>query len=274
MPLIVLCGIPSSGKTTRAKEIEAYFTERQKKCVIVNEESMLIDKRTAYDNGKTEKMARASLKASVERHISRDTIVISDSLNYIKGFRYELYCAARAQATCVATILCDAERDAAFTINETREDSDKLPVDLFNELVMRFETPNPRNKWDSVLCIVKQSEQIPFDWLEKSILSDKFAPKPNAATTQAFLSDTDFVHELERITSDIITTVLNTPGRMEGESIPVPHTRKPIHIKKFITIHDLRRIKKSFFKVAQLNPPNISEMGSVFVDYVNSNLEL
>ena len=45
----------------------------------------------------SEKNARASLKAAIERGIDNETILIADDLNYIKGFRYELFCIARAQ---------------------------------------------------------------------------------------------------------------------------------------------------------------------------------
>lgn len=43
----------------------------------------------------------------MERHLSKETVVILDSLNYIKGYRYELYCIARALRTpnCVVPAL-------------------------------------------------------------------------------------------------------------------------------------------------------------------------
>ena len=48
-----------------------------------------------YNQSSSEKSARATLFAAVQRHMAIDTILIVDSLNYIKGFRYQLYCAAR-----------------------------------------------------------------------------------------------------------------------------------------------------------------------------------
>lgn len=36
-------------------------------------------------------MTRGALKAGVARDLSATTVVIADSMNYIKGFRYELY---------------------------------------------------------------------------------------------------------------------------------------------------------------------------------------
>ena len=40
MPLILLCGYPSSGKTTRALELEKSFKERECEVIVVNEESL------------------------------------------------------------------------------------------------------------------------------------------------------------------------------------------------------------------------------------------
>jgi len=48
-----------------------------------------------YKDPQMEKILRASLKSNVEKLIDKNRVVIIDSLNYIKGFRYELYCLAR-----------------------------------------------------------------------------------------------------------------------------------------------------------------------------------
>lgn len=46
-----------------------------------------------------EKETRGSLRAAVDHALNAKTVVVLDSLNYIKGFRYQLYCAARAEST-------------------------------------------------------------------------------------------------------------------------------------------------------------------------------
>ena len=43
-----------------------------------------------------EKNLRAALRSAVDRTLHTGAIVIADSNNFIKGFRYELWCAARA----------------------------------------------------------------------------------------------------------------------------------------------------------------------------------
>ena len=51
-----------------------------------------------------EKPARGTLFSAMQRHMGRDIILIVDSLNYIKGFRYQMYCAAREMKIRVCTV--------------------------------------------------------------------------------------------------------------------------------------------------------------------------
>ena len=44
-----------------------------------------------------------SLKSAVDHRLSAESVVVLDSLNYIKGFRYELYCSTR---TFLRTVWC------------------------------------------------------------------------------------------------------------------------------------------------------------------------
>lgn len=48
MPLIIITGIPSSGKTTRAQELKSYFEEKRgKKVEIISEGETIV--KTGYD---------------------------------------------------------------------------------------------------------------------------------------------------------------------------------------------------------------------------------
>ncbi len=40
-------------------------------------------------------MVRGKIKFEVEKNLTGNTIVICDSLNYIKGYRYQMFCIAR-----------------------------------------------------------------------------------------------------------------------------------------------------------------------------------
>ena len=54
-----------------------------------------MEKRVYYQDPASEKQLRGQLKSNVEKHIDQSRVVILDSQNYIKGYRYELYCLVR-----------------------------------------------------------------------------------------------------------------------------------------------------------------------------------
>ncbi|CAA2997638.1 KTI12 homolog, partial [Olea europaea subsp. europaea] len=59
----------------------------------------------------------------VDRSLSRDEIVIVDSLNSIKGYRYELWCLARAAGIRYCVLHCDVEEAYCRKWNEERRES-------------------------------------------------------------------------------------------------------------------------------------------------------
>lgn len=65
---------------------------------LVNTETLHIA-RDAYRDARSEKEARATEYSAVKRLLGPDDIVIADGLNYIKGFRYQLFCEAKALQT-------------------------------------------------------------------------------------------------------------------------------------------------------------------------------
>lgn len=86
MPLVLMCGYPCSGKSKRAEELKSYLENSKGKTVhMAGDESIDLERNVVYAASSNEKEARGLLKSAVERLISRDDIVILDSLNYIKG---------------------------------------------------------------------------------------------------------------------------------------------------------------------------------------------
>ena len=71
MPLIVMVGIPCSGKTTRALQLKDYFENTGKEVQIVNEEFLGLSKAQYLADPQQEKILRASLKSNVERFIDQ-----------------------------------------------------------------------------------------------------------------------------------------------------------------------------------------------------------
>lgn len=182
MPLIIITGHPCSGKTTFSTRLSDYFQQqflieevdnnnkKSKKVIIINEESECIKKREGYKNSFNEKLSRAALKSAVDHALKADCTVIVDSLNYIKGYRYELYCIARSLRTphCVAWIECEDNIAWQWNIDRAINDIDNSYEELImSDLRLRFEAPLEKNRWDNPLFRINCTPLI-----ENSLISD------------------------------------------------------------------------------------------------------
>ena len=150
MPLLLMCGYPSSGKTTHAHAIARQLTERGCRVSIVNDESLGLIRAEAYGNPASEKIARGLLKAAVEQLLSKEQVVIADGCNYIKGFRYELYCGLRLVGSTHAVVHCaaDVATCAAWDAARAAAGGDSWGEVLLRDYAARFEAPNDRQRWD------------------------------------------------------------------------------------------------------------------------------
>jgi protein KTI12 len=130
MALITICGYPCSGKSTRAQQIQTYLQSKlsepdyagpQLKLTTISDETLSLP-RSVYNESKTEKPARGSLLSAMQRHANSDTVLIIDAPNYIKGFRYQMYCIARELKLRVCTVYVIATPAVCKERNERRTD--------------------------------------------------------------------------------------------------------------------------------------------------------
>lgn len=177
--MLFLIGYPSCGKTTFAELLSAQALSHESKIVkstvIINEESARPDKtlRECYLNSTEEKLTRSALKSEFDKHIKDpNKLVILDSMNYIKGFRYELHCISKAAGQKHGVIWTLNREDIAKAWNEDRSKlSDKLNYfytsEMMDELMSRYEPPDQRNRWDRPLYRVDVHSTLPTQVFEK-----------------------------------------------------------------------------------------------------------
>lgn len=73
-----------------------------------------------YNAAAREKTARAEEFSAIKRGLSKDTVVIADCANYIKGYRYQLWCEAKAVGTRCCVVHVAALEDDCRRWNEDR----------------------------------------------------------------------------------------------------------------------------------------------------------
>ena len=213
MPCLILCGHPCSGKTRlaeliRERALRARSTQEIRKVVIINEASACPDQSIAacYETSHAEKGTRGALKSAFDRFVGDDassTLVILDSLNYIKGFRYELFCISKAAGQKHGIVWVLNESKLCKEWNQRRraesQQADGIYYSdaLMDELILRFEPPDARHRWDNPVYPidvrppgVKQQSGLAKDALEQSVynmhkLSDAIEANATATTKNA-----------------------------------------------------------------------------------------
>ena len=183
MPCLVVVGHPSAGKTTLANLLRqrAQLHSAIDEVVVLNEESVcgcvqnnecgseigetssklntnkiLSTKQELYETSTAEKQTRGALKAAFDRAVKKTggnnknsrRLVILDSMNYIKGYRYELHCLSKASGE---------KHGILWVLNRlsvVQQWNTDYSTELLQELISRFEPPDDRNRWDKPLFTI------------------------------------------------------------------------------------------------------------------------
>ncbi|KII92260.1 hypothetical protein PLICRDRAFT_154662 [Plicaturopsis crispa FD-325 SS-3] len=298
MALITISGYPSSGKTRRAHQIKDSLEKRMQdesyvgpklKVIIVSDDSLHLA-RTAYDESRSEKPARGALFTAMQREMGQDTILIVDALNYIKGFRYQMYCAAREQKLRVCTVFVVATHDLCREWNKTRQDGKAYAPDTLENLLVRYEEPSSMVRWDSPLFTVLWDEpDVPGEPIWQAVTAGNVKP-PNAGTSAVPKAPSDALHTLEQTTTSMVAAILseqaNAPSVGGVVTISLSATLKPqITLPaRNLTLSELQRAKRQFVTVhKKAITLGATEKGTVdwneesiadkFVSYLEENLK-
>ncbi|XP_057949855.1 protein KTI12 homolog [Malania oleifera] len=299
MALVVICGQPCSGKSTAALCLAEAVRESESKLTvrIIDETSFHLDRNQSYANMPAEKNLRGVLRSEVDRSLSRDNIIIVDSLNSIKGYRYELWCLARAAGIRYCVLYCDVEDMHCKKWNQARIDGGEAAYDdkIFEDLARRFEKPDRRNRWDSPLFelwpykdgIQKSSAAIvdAVLYLTKKVDSktrDVKILQPTIATQSILASGANSLYEMDRATQDVTNAIVEAQSQSMGgpmNGICLGQGLPTINISRSVGLPELRRLRRTFIKLTGQSslsgpPPPLDADSAkrMFVDYLNREL--
>ncbi|KAK0043144.1 protein KTI12 [Biomphalaria pfeifferi] len=276
MPLVVMCGFPASGKTTRCREIYDYLSAQypSKQVHIVSDEQECVSKKDMYTNSHKEREMRGNLKSSVQRLLGKEDIVILDSLNYIKGFRYELFCVSKSSRTTHCVVYCITDAETSKMWNSLRAEGERYPEEVIDELIMRFEFPSSGNRWDKPLFSVVKDGSLDIATICTTLFEQK-ALIPNQSTQTQPLSSTNFLYEMDRITQDIITTLATAQKSLcPGDKIKIKDSREDITFTRPFSMAELQRHRRQFISYTKMHPvEDTSKLSNLFVQYLNKSLQ-
>ncbi|XP_066479722.1 protein KTI12 homolog [Tiliqua scincoides] len=254
MPLVVLCGLPGSGKSRRAEELrEALGAEEG------GERRVFVVAEAAAAGG-----GRAALRAEAERLLSRRDVVVVDAGNELKSFRYELYCLSKHAGTPHCLVLCPGGAPRP----------DRSPL----------EAPDPRQRWDWPLFTAPADEAEPLPLAEiRAALFERRPPPPNQSTRSQPLQAAGFLHRLDRLTQDVLAALMAAQrgGVQPGQFVPVAvdglrGEAQGLVLSRPVSLAELSRLRRQFLSYAKMHPgdgeENLPQLGSMFLQYLSRNL--
>ncbi|PPQ68210.1 hypothetical protein CVT25_015042 [Psilocybe cyanescens] len=267
MALITISGYPAAGKSTRAAQLAAYFNHRINEddyqgpisnVTLVSDHSLGLTPHV-YDgsyslsspptlcsshlDSKSEKPARGALFTATQRLLSSDTVLIVDSLNYIKGFRYQMYCAAREMKLRTSTV-----RPCLRALSTVYQ----LAPPLEN-LFARFEEPSSMVRWDAPLfTVVWDDKDVPGPQIWDAITKGNLKP-PNSGTLSAAKAPVDALHILEQVTTNLTTAIVSASCAQPTGGATVVSTsgiQFTVNLpQRALTLSELQRLKRQFVMV-------------------------
>jgi len=204
---------------------------------------------------RSEKPARSALFTAVKRLLGMDTIVIIDGPNYIKGFRYQIYCAAREVGvrTCTAHIVATPEM--CRNRNASRDPGSKYLDETLENLLVRYEEPSSTVRWDTPLFVIPWDEEIPGDAIFQAVTSGVKKP-PNQGVVQISVPPKDALQTLEQTTNTVANLIMSaqSSGTVLGGplivALPSSSTRIEIILpNRTLTLSELQRHKRHFVTI-------------------------
>jgi protein KTI12 len=310
--LIILTGYPTSGKTHRAQQLQNYLLTRisslpdstSLRVHLISDHTLSIP-RSVYNlesksqhersNNASEKDARATIYAAVKRLLSNKDIVILDGANYIKGWRYQLYCEAKAVRTPHCVVHIGTPVSQARGINDERlagnaegkrEEERPYESECWENLVYRYEEPNAMARWDSPLFTVLWDEEgPPCEAIWEALVGSeaeagKKVVRPNQATVLKAPSSGDYLYELDKSTQGILNRILDWakdhPGEGGGEVSVGEGGAEELLVElpaNPVGLPALQRIRRQFIILNRQNSVPVKRIRESFVAYLNDSFQ-
>jgi len=284
MPLCIVSGRPFSGKTHLSGQLKTFLEARPDKpyenVILISDEDsyaeLNLPRDQVYESTHVlEKRLRGNLKAETEKALaSPKNLVILDHGNYIKSFRYELYCLAKStkEKSCCLYL-------SSSLVPESSKCQNPYSDEIFEALTFRFEQPNGNNRWDKPLIAVDSAKgqdiEAHFQQVVDCLYDRGTSVKPNNSTVapaEANLAD------MEKITQNIVDVILK--ARKDNQSrVELPNKviiDTPSSFRK--TDNDIRRSRREFSKYIKAQFGNANkqrsndEITALFVQYLDSSI--
>jgi len=147
------------------------------------------------------------------------------------------------------------------------------PEQIFQELLLRFEEPNPSQRWDSPLfTVIYDDKDLPIDDIWACLTNTK--TKPNQSTMQRAATEPDSLFELEKGTQDVVAAIMQSVQDGASGAVTIPGVGKVLEVPvEGVTLAQLQRLRRTFVQYQRNHPAEKGRVKELFVEYLNGQFE-
>ncbi len=151
--LLVLCGLPASGKTTLGNAIVRALEDYP--IHIVSTDNWRDDTYYTQFTPEREQWVRRMAYEQTTRLLTAGQSVIHDDTNYYVSMRHELFRLTMTRGCRFGVIYVNTPLNVALRWNRQRER--EIPEQVILNIARKIDTPGERYAWDRPACVVDMS---------------------------------------------------------------------------------------------------------------------
>lgn len=254
--LIILSGLPSSGKSTLAREIAIILElDLAMKTIIIESDAirnMIPSYREQRFNPEHEPVVRSAMFSLIKYFLQQGYLVINDDMNYYKSMRHDLREIALKISVPFAIIYISTPREVALSWNEKR--GLPIPQEVIEDAFNKFDIPGKDYEWDNPLLTVDLSAVKPKTAAKETvILIEDLLLKPSTEEARTVIEPSKEDRQKEAIDKLTRKIISETIADKKNEELA----------------KNLSEVRREFVKNAIKNKLTLDEVNVKFKELVD-----
>ncbi len=253
--LIILSGLPSSGKSTLARKIAKILElDLSMKTIIIESDAirnMIPSYQERQFNPDHEPVVRSAMFTLIKHFLQQDYLVINDDMNYYKSMRHELREIALEMNVLFAIIYISTPREVALSWNERR--GLPIPQDVIEDVYNRFDIPGKDYDWDRPIFTVDLSKVASKTAASEAVtLIRDLLSKPKISEVKTVMEpseDDKYKEAIDQLTRKTISEIITQKKNEE-------------------LAKDLSDVRRDYVKMAIKNKMTLDEVNVKFKELV------